>query len=190
MNRTETSDMLANMFRMSRNKSGKSQDWVAKKLGVSKKSVQNWESGMSTPNLLTTFDWFNAIGIPMYPFFMSVLHPKEIDGISKDTEESKLRNALNVYIQEMPDHQMRELLFYFFGKHGSAPNGVLEMLTAYLHLPLSMRISIAQSIQTNYEICNANGLLTNTDHVLPNEDSLNYYIDAGKSAALKGQSSY
>ena len=190
MNKVETSDLLANMFRESRNRSGKSQEWVANKLGVSKKSVQNWESGMSTPNLITTFEWFNVIGIPMYPFFMSVLHPIEIADINKNTEEEKLRKALNVYIQEMPEHYIRELLYFCFGNHGSSPNGVLEILTAYLHLPLTMRISIAQSIATNYEICLAHNLVTNTDNVLPNSAAIEYFIDAGKKAALDGKDSY
>ena len=91
MNKCETMDSISEMFKQSRIASGKSQDWVAKKLGVSKKSVQNWENGISIPNLLVTFEWFDVVGVPMYPYFMNVLHPLEIADIKPTTEEAKLK---------------------------------------------------------------------------------------------------
>lgn len=183
-------DDICKMFRLSREASGKSQDYVAKKLGVSRKSIQNWESGVTTPTLSMTFEWFDAIGVPMYPYFMSILHPIEIEGISYNTDEGKLRKALDVYVKEMPDNMIAESLFLFFGKHGSSPEGVLEMITAYLHLPLPMKIAIAQNIYVTYEMCEVTNILGNPNDVKPNAETIRICADIAKDAVVNGKDSY
>lgn len=190
MNKCETMDSISEMFKQSRIASGKSQDWVAKKLGVSKKSVQNWENGMSIPNLLVTFEWFDVVGVPMYPYFMNVLHPLEIADIKPTTEEAKLRKALDVYVREMPSSLLQELLFLFFGKHGSSPNGLIDTICAYLHLPLSMRIVIAESIDTAYELCESNNLLVCNDDVKPDINRIKTFVESAKTSAKNGKQSY
>ena len=50
MNKAEFSDRLASVWLRSRGQAGKTQEYVAKSLGVSKKTVQNWEAGTAAPN--------------------------------------------------------------------------------------------------------------------------------------------
>lgn len=82
MNRIELSDRIAQMWLKSRSDAGWSQDRVAKALGVSKKTVQNWESGEASPNFRIALEWFDALGVPMYPYIMELLYPDEIEGIT------------------------------------------------------------------------------------------------------------
>lgn len=185
----EISERIAEIFRESRAKSGKSQDYVAKALGYSKKTVQNWEQGLATPNFRIIVKWFDVLDIPMYPYLNSLLHPTSVAELFKDGDEA-LDNMIRTYLNEMSTHAKRELLFLLMGTHGSNSKGVAEMVTAYLHTPLQMRLNIASSIITNYEICKANNLLNNLDNVLPDEDYLNDCLKASKSAVLDGKTIY
>lgn len=182
---------IAEMFRNSRDVAKLSQSKIAKKLGVSKRTVQNWEAGFSSPTIHMTIQWFRALGIPLYPYLMRILHPQDTNKlIEGSADDETCRNALMTYVKEMPIDQCRKLLYASYGSHGSNPYGVLEMITAYLHIPLSMRLNIAQSVITNYEICKAHGLLQNQDSILPNFDTLRDCSEAGRDAVLEGKNSY
>lgn len=145
---------------------------MAKALGVSRKTVQNWEAGLAAPNIRATLEWFEALGVPMYPYIMSMLYPVEVDGITATTDMHELRKALHCYVDELDDLHARELLFILHGLHGSSPTGTLDACTAYLHLPLSMRVCITDSIVTHYEMATGLGLLQNEEHVTPEISTL------------------
>lgn len=185
MNRIEYADKIADMFKRSRNIAGKSQDYVAKALGVSKKTVQNWEAGLASPNVLTCFEWFDILGLPAYPYLVSILHGDNIE--AKDDEAHK---ALQELIMEMSDASCKKLLYLLCGAHGSNPKGVIEMLTAYLQTPLAMRLNIAFSIMTNYDVCKAGNMLVNPSDIEPNAELLQNSAEAGKKAVLEGKGSY
>lgn len=190
MNRMELSDRIARMWLRSRADAGLSQDRVAKALGVSKKTVQNWESGEASPNFRMALEWFDALGVPMYPYIMELLYPEEIEGITPETDIHQLRKALHVYIDELDSLHARELLFILHGLHGSSPTGTLDACTAYLHLPLSMRVCITDSIVTHYEIATELAILQNREHVVPDVATLERFLDTARRAVREGKQSY
>lgn len=99
MNRIELSDRIAGMWRKSRYDAGKSQEYVARALGVSKKTIQNWEAGEASPNFRVALEWFDALGVPMYPYLMSVIYPTEIETLDRflDTAKEAVRNGKESY---------------------------------------------------------------------------------------------
>lgn len=190
MNKLDLSDRLAGMLARSRSAGGRSQEYMARALGVSRKTVQNWEDGLSAPSLLVALEWFDVLGVPMYPYIMAVLYPAEIEGIESGTDMTKLRRALQCLVDELDDLHARELLFLLHGSHGSSPTGSLDAVTAYLHLPLSMRCLITDSIVTHYEMAADLDLLQNTDHVAPCVDTLERFLDTARAAVRGGKQSY
>lgn len=190
MNNIEFADRLANMWRASRAASGKSQDYVAKALGVSKKTVQNYENGTASPSFRTAFEWFDILGVPMYPYIMQLLYPEQIEGINADTDITELRHVLNTYVNELDDLHVRELLYLLYGSHGSSPTGTIDLLTAYLHLPLAERVCITGNILTHFEVSAEVGLLRDTEHVLPRIDTLEKCYKSAKDAVCSGKETY
>lgn len=180
MNRIELSDRIAGMWRKSRYDAGKSQEYVARALGVSKKTIQNWEAGEASPNFRVALEWFDALGVPMYPYLMSVIYPTEIENLSRDSSMTDIRKALSVYIDELDDLHVKELLFLLYGDHGSSPTGLLDSMTAYLHLPLMMRIFITESIVNQYKLASEVGLTENESHVMPKIETLDRFLDTAK----------
>lgn len=187
MDRYEISEAFAAMWRQSRMDAGKSQEYVAKKLGVSKKTVQNWECGIGSPSQMKGFEWFQALELQPLPYYLRLLYPSEFSSLD---DELQTKNALILYITSQPPAQQKKLLYFLCGDHGSAHEGVMEMLTAYLHTPLKDRINIASSIINNYDIAEANGQLVNPDHDCPDMALLKESFHNSKDAVFGGRHSY
>lgn len=186
MNRIEYADRVADMFKRSRAVSGKSQEYVAKALGVSKKTIQNWEAGLASPNIVTCLEWFDVLGVPIFPYIINVLSGGMADaGEHKEKVDEKLQEALAL----LSPSAKEKLLYLFCGSHGSSPRGVIEMITAYLKTPLAMRLNIAFSVVTNYDICKASNMIKEPLPE-PNATLLLKSAEAGRTAVLNGKGSY
>jgi len=160
MNNTQK-DALSKIWRKAREDAGRSQDYMARKLGVSKKTVQNWESGMSIPNQVMALEWFEVLGIQPLPYYLRALYPQAFDD-SKNVE-----TALIQYVRMLSPEAKAKLLFVIYGEHGSSFSELIEMLTAHFHTPDANRITVAQNICTNFEIAQATDSIIKPDSVMP-----------------------
>ena len=64
----ERAKRFALMFSKSRAKMKKSQEFMALGLGVSKKTIQNWENGTSSPTFFQSSEWFRILGLNPMPY--------------------------------------------------------------------------------------------------------------------------
>lgn len=181
---------LADMLAAARLEAGKSQEWLAAELGVSRHSITNWESGISSPSFFMTAEWFRALGINPTKYFLQFFNPKEVKGIKASDSDEKIEKALYKLVGELPIEDKRRLLYILYGSHQSNPLGVLSMITADLHTPIQQRISIARTIIDNYEIAEQRGELIETDHIMPNLDLVKECVEKAKVAAIKGIKGY
>ena len=165
MNQIELAERFADMWRKSRVEAGKSQDYMAKALGVSKTTIQNWEAGTSCPNQMKGFEWFEALGLQALPYYLELFFPSDNDTTSE--EDEKIEKALIKYIKAMRPAERKKLLFIMYGQHGSEFEELLELLTAFFHTPDENRITVAQNICTNFEIAEATGKTVAKDSIMP-----------------------
>lgn len=172
-----------------RRTAGKSQEYMALELGVARKTVQNWESGASEPSVTQAIEWFRVLDISPLPYFLQIVH-KDIKGINAQDEPAKLRGALLKLVQELPEESVRQLLYLFYGTHGSAPRAVLNMLTAHLQVPMEDRVTNGTLILKSYELAKKRGKITELDHVQPNLQLLKKAIAMGEEAAVKEANAY
>ena len=188
LTKLEISDRFAEMWRKSREDAGKSQAYMAKAMGVSKKTVQNWEQGISCPAQDRAFEWFQVLGLQPLPYYLQLLFPDEFESDQHDDEE--VQSALMRILQSYTPELRRKLLYFLSGEHGSSPFALIEMTTAHLQSPLRDRINVAQSIAINYELAKDAGMLKQPDDVQPNMQVLNNAIELGKQAFRDGSDSY
>lgn len=183
MNNVEISEKFANMWVSSRTAANKSQEYMAKALGVSRQTVQNWEKGLGCPNQMMGFKWFQVLGVQPLPYYLQILHP-DMEGISPKDDDQKIEDALIECIKDLTPDQKRKLLYLFYGNHGSSPSGIIELMTTHLHNPLRDRITIANTVLASYNLAESLGEVVQPDHILPNtkllEESLVNSIDAVK----------
>lgn len=189
INRIEISDKFAHMWRSSRENAGKSQEYMSKALGVSKKTVQNWEAGTSAPSQLMGFLWFRVLGLQPLPYYLRLMYP-EFDAPEDPDEEHRVDRALMALLKDMPLHAKKEILYIIDGEHGSSAPALLEMITAHLQTPMRDRLNIAQSILTNYDIAKATGRIRHPDQIQPNIGILREAVTEAEKSIKTGKESY
>lgn len=190
INRIEITERFAAMWRSSREHAGKSQDYMAKALGVSKKTVQNWEAGTSCPSQEKGFEWFMALDLQPLPYYLQILYPAQFENINDFDDEEKEREALITLIRDLPPDAVKKLLYLLAGEHGSSGIAVLEMITAHLQAPLRDRITVAQSIETNYHIAENRNELRHPNHIQPDIELLSTAIKRSKESVINGDDTY
>ena len=190
MNKLEFKDRVAEMMRQARHQSGQSQDSIAKSLGVSKKTIQNWERGVSSPSLFQGMEWFRVLGINPLPYYLAYVFPDEMDEISPSDDDERIQNATMSLIEQLPIEGKRKLLYLFWGGHGSSPSAVIDLMTAHLHVPMKDRIEQAAIIARSYDINEALDEIVCPDHVKPNMNKLWMAIDEATSSLKEGKNEY
>lgn len=190
MNRFELAERISEIWSRSRSDAGKSREYMAKMLGVSKKTIQNWEEGLSSPSVIRCLEWFDCLNMNPLPYVLQTLYPKQFHDISHADSDERIEEALEKIVADLPSDYKRRLLFFLYADHGSSPLAMLDLSTAHLQAPLETRINIAQSVATNYEIALAKNNLRSPNHIQPNMDNLHDAIYRGKEAVVHGENRY
>lgn len=148
-----------------------SQETMAEELMVARKTIQNWEHGVSFPDLEQGFGWFRVLGISPLPFLFQYVFPS-MENLSANASDEELRAALFHLIEDMPMEGVRQLLYLFYGKHGNSPRAVMNMVTAHLQSPIPNRIAHGALILKDYELAKKMGIISHPEHVQPNIEML------------------
>lgn len=180
---------IAEALRSTRNESGLSQEFMAFELGVTRRTILNWETGVSEPTVGQTVKWIKLTGKNPIPYLLQYTYP-DMDKISPKDKDAKILAALMQLINDLPAEGVRQLMYLFFGNHGSSPRAILQMITAHLQTPMKDRIAHGQLVATNYEIAKRTGTLANPDNVQPDFEYLNVAIATAKTAVEKNAKEY
>lgn len=145
MDLIDTAELLAT----TRTRCGKTQQYMSRKMGKSLSTVQNWESGASSPRLQDVWSWFNRLGINPIRALLEYLHPN-IYGIPfldmKNTDR-----ALRHYIENVASERERLELAYCL-LCGSSWSAQLDLLTTINQLPAKDRILVMSIIIQAYDM--------------------------------------
>lgn len=179
---------VSDMLKQSRYKADKSQSYMATALGVSRKTIQNWEDGTTAPDVVQLYEWFNALCMPPHPYILKILYP-DVDS-NKFNDDAEMDKAIQVLARDLPMHEKRKLLFILEGRHGSSPTSVIDMMVANLQTPLRDRLNICQCIISNYEIAEDLDILTDKSAVRPSVEHLKSALASGIKAVQKRMNSY
>ena len=182
MNRVEIADRFARMYSSARHAAGVSQAQAAKVMGVSKSTIQNWESGISSPSAIQTFVYFKHLGIQPLPYYLQLIYPVEFDWTREQAKDEEVDKALETLLRDLPVDAKRKILYIAYGDHGSSPMAVLDLICAHLHTPLVARIGVAELIRSNLQLTEALGRTIKADLIMPNMSILNTAIANAKEA--------
>ena len=190
MDNIEYAKNFSEMLSKARYESGKSLEYMAHSLGISKQTCINYEKGTSYPNLKLAMQWFEVLGINFHRPLMELMYPDLYKNISADDTDDKIGSAIVDFISTLPTKAQRQIAYLFLGEHGSDPSSLLQLFTAYLHLPLQNRVSIASAIYEAYEMCDQLGVLVCPEHIKIDKNTLKSAITSGKKAVVNNQSGY
>lgn len=178
---------FAKIWWKSRADGNKSQEFMSLSLGVSKKTIQNWEKGISSPDLFQSSEWFRVLGLNPMHYYLEFLYPDTAKQIGNDDD---LNKTLHSILDKMNPNEKENLLYVLTGDYGGSWRGILELMNAYCHLPLSDRTSISVLIKDRFEFNQISNQLMEPDSKLPSMEILENAINEGKKSAVKGQRGY
>ena len=180
---------LSRMLMLSRAESGLSQEKVALELGIAKKTVQNWERGVSMPTLPQAIAWFRVMKVAAMPYFLQFMYPN-IEGTKSGLSDIEIEKQLLTIIEHLPPEGIRQLMYLFYGNHGSSPRVVMNLITAYLQFPLRERYLIDKMILSSYELAKEQNSLTKEEHIQPNTELVKKALEKEHEAILENRESY
>ena len=187
---TDRERQFAKIWVNSRVDAGKTQDYMAKGLGVSTKTIQNWENGVTAPDFFMGSEWFRVLGINPLPYYLSFVFPDLFADISPNDSDDSIEQALMILIKNSAAIEKRELLYLMAGRHGSSWYSLLQMFTAHCHTSMKSRIGVARNILENYEIEAATGQLICPTNIQPDIEMLRNAVEEGKRSVIAGNTGY
>ena len=188
--KSERNKRFAKISSLSRSDAGKTQEYMASGLGVSKKTIQNWEKGVSAPDLYEGSEWFRVLGSNPMPYYLAFLYPWLFDGITPEDDDQDIEQTLLFLVKNMTAVEKREMLYLMAGRHGSPWYSLLQMFTAHCHTSMRSRVTASRVILENYEMEEKTGTLVCPQDIPPDLNVLRSAISQGKNAVQNGEVSY
>ena len=98
--RIDRVNRFSKIWWQSRADAKKSQEYMALSLGVSKKTIQNWEKGTSSPDLFQGCEWFRVLGLNPMPYYLAFLYPDTFGTPQAFDNEDAVEKALILLIRQ------------------------------------------------------------------------------------------
>ena len=188
--RSERVQLFSDMHTKARMAAGKSQEFMAIELGIAKKTVQNWEKGISSPSFFQSLEWFRVLNANPFPYYMSMMYPKEFNHIKCADTDAEIDEAFETLIKQISVNDKRALLYIYFGAHGGDPHTIINLMLAHLHTPLQNRITQAMLISFIYEMQEEIDNLICKDDIMPNMTELKDSLMRARVSALQKSYGY
>lgn len=183
-----TADRLAEVMCDARVRADKSQRYMAKAMGKSVGTIQNWEAGYSVPSVLELIRWYEILGINPLHDFLDVLHPSEFRDVELKGTNKEIRQSLIKYVSDIAsESEVKKIAFCCLGRTGSSWQAQLDELVAINHLPIRDRLDLAGQVCSRYDFYEHVGELCATDRVSPDMEHLRSAIDRSKDAIYNGK---
>lgn len=163
---------------------------MAEMIGVDLRTWDKYESGQTAPRVDEFISWFDLFSVDALTSVLEYLYP-DVYTLTRDSSIDELRRAALHYIGNVAsDRAVRKFDFLVFGEHGSNIGAQSEEFVMLDHLPMTMRLAVASLIDTLYETASANGLLVNTDRIMPDVETFRDGLRKGRAAVMDGKASY
>ncbi len=180
-------EKCATLMKEARLRHDLSQQLMADLMAVTRQTVANWEKSKTAPTVPQVIEWFSILGESPLPSFLAYMYPD-----SEHTSGGCYHTAQNLTnrFKHCTHEGMEMLLFISSGDYGSSPHAVINLWSAYCHLPLSSRINLSGAILQQYELSQLYGNIALPECALPNIDCVVKARNKAIEAVKNGKSGY
>lgn len=162
MDRASKAKRFAEIWMRSRAEAGHSQERMAMELGVSKKTIQNWEKGLSFPNAFQVFEWFEILHMNPIIYFLAYQHQNDT------STDKKFYNYMEVIRKEN-----KKRIIQLYEAHAGELWGIcLQCSLIFTLVDDKTRALIMSQLLHAFEICDLKGDTSNI-----NKEVIQEYLD-------------
>lgn len=154
---------IASYIYFVRIRAGVSRAKLAGLLGVSERTIKNWEDGVSQPDAELFLEMLDACNehlanVIRHFEFMDIFEGEEADA-------EQIRQTLITCIRSTTSDEMnRKLLYNLSADHGSDAVAQLNLCTAYNHLPMEDKYDICNLVVGRYLLRKEQNRLIRTEY--------------------------
>lgn len=189
MTERQIDDRVAIYLSETRNDAKITQSDMAKKMGVSRRTIQSWELGESFPKLSKIIQWMHVTKANPIRILQEISAPV-FDQIKGSDEDARIALAVKERVESLRIKEKRDLLFILFGNHGSSVYAFLQLCVAYLQCPMGDRQNITLTIINNYKNAKEMGTIVSPGNIQPDMAALESAYEKGRQAYIHQQKSY
>lgn len=179
--------IVSGILSQARQDAGVSKKDLAKALGKTERTIQNWESGFD-PSFLDICMWFHAIGKSAWAYIQCSIYNHDVH--CQDEYAKACRQEVLKYFAAAEISEVRKFSYIIMGEHGSNWLATLEALFEHVCTPLAQRVISARNILINYSVDEQHGEIVATGNIKPDMDNLRRCIELGTEAAKAGETVY
>lgn len=188
---TSLREFYSRLIRTAREEKGKSREEMSELMGVSSRTIINWEEGYTMPGIDVFTMWMETLGIDMTKYIRANSRPPHTTDENSLTMDAGLVTLdLHRAIDDMDVDTKRKMHFLIYGNHGGSFDAYMDKSVADVQCPMHDRHNTSLLAISNYEYARAIGYLKCPDEVQPDLDRLTLASKMGRDAALTGNDSY
>ena len=158
---------LAFLVRNAREQAHLTRQELADKLGISKRTIDNWESGVSRPIADSLLDVYEACNAEIAKAIITA------DSYDAESDIEVVRQRVITYLRTIADDDMiRQLDYNLLSSHGSIAKAQVNLCTAYNHFNKDDKYDVCRTIIGKYKLKQDLGKLINMGEPLPDIEYL------------------
>ena len=177
---TQVSQILAKW----RKEAGLTQEDIARKLDVTRRTIVSLENGEKHLKFFTIFQWAEATRRSIEKL------TAELWGISHTGDLDRMAKALIDRVALFTPDEIKGVYFIFFGDHKSDLHAFIQLCVAYLQCPMRDKQSITLQIINNYRNAALRDELVQPDDARPDIDLLSHAQEQGRKAFIDDRDTY
>lgn len=180
----EANERIGRLISRWRSEAGFTQTELGEKIGLSRRQIQNMESGEAN------FKYYHLMLIAEACGKDIGVRLIDIDEIWKSDDEKTLYYGLKQRIKRFSTDMIKAIHFIFYVNHGSDLRAFTQLCVAYLNLPMRDKQRIAGNIISDYENAAHIGELTCPNEYQPDMHLIKEAQEKGRKAYLKNEPTY
>ena len=170
--------------------SGHTQQYMARKLSKSVGTIQNWENETGAPSLPVVLKWFELCGVDPERYLMFIYNPEKYHLLYESCSDADVDLALRLYLDSETPRNKKMLHYIIFGDHISHWIPKLHLFTAHSYLPLLDRVAAAGIVMESYRMRRARDELTGPNATMPDEAIVQKAVDSGRESVYVRREKY
>ena len=189
MTEREIDDRVAEFLTDARKSADITQADMARRMNISRRTVQAWEMGESFPKLSKIIQWLHITKQSPIKVLQEISFPV-FEQIKGSDDDSRIAEALETRIKSLRIREKRDLLYILFGNHGSSVYAFLQLCVAYLQCPMGDRQNITLTVINNYKLAKDMGTIVSPENIQPDMNALELAYQKGREAYIHNRNSY